>query len=108
VVEASRLLFGGTDLHAASPEVFEVLSNEIPTFRLPRAELGVQAADLLVRAGLASSKGDARRGIQGKGFSLNGAPIESPERPVGAGDLLAGRYAMLQKGKRNHALVAVE
>jgi tyrosyl-tRNA synthetase len=108
VVEASRLLFGGTDLHAAGGDVFDVLANEIPTVRLGRGELGVQAADLLVRAGLATSKGDARRGIQGKGFSLNAAPIESPERPLGERDLLAGRYAMLQKGKRNHALVVVE
>ena len=30
---------------------------------------GLPVLDALVRAGLATSKGDARRGIQGKGFS---------------------------------------
>jgi tyrosyl-tRNA synthetase len=109
VVEASRLLFGGTVLEAASPAVFEVLSREIPLARLPRAELlGLQAADALVRAGLASSKGDARRGIQGKGFSLNGQPIAAADRALAEGDLLAGRFVLLQKGKRNHALLMVE
>ncbi|HET9552187.1 MAG TPA: tyrosine--tRNA ligase [Anaeromyxobacteraceae bacterium] len=109
VVEASRLLFGGTDLRAAGAEVLEVLAGEIPAARLPRAELdGLQAADALVKVGLATSKGDARRGVQGKGFSLNGEPIASPERPLGAADLLAGRYVMLQKGKRNYALLVVE
>jgi tyrosyl-tRNA synthetase len=109
VKEASRLLFGGTDLKAASGEVLSVLSGEIPTVRVPLAELlASSAADALVKVGLASSKGDARRGIQGKGFSLNGAPIESAERRLEDGDLLAGRYLMLQKGKRNYALLVVE
>jgi tyrosyl-tRNA synthetase len=109
VVEASRLLFGGTDLRAATPAVFEVLSHEIPTARLARAELeSTTAADALVRAGLATSKGDARRGVQGKGFSLNGAPIDAADRAMSAADLLAGRYVMLQKGKRNYALLIVD
>ncbi|HET9597874.1 MAG TPA: tyrosine--tRNA ligase [Anaeromyxobacteraceae bacterium] len=109
VVEASRLLFGGTDLRAAHPEVFEVLSREIPTARAPRSELvGLQAADALVRSGLASSKGDARRGIQGKGFSLNGEPIAAADRPLADADLLAGRFVLLQKGKRNYALLVAE
>jgi tyrosyl-tRNA synthetase len=109
VVEASRILFGGTDLRAASAEVLDVLGGEIPTTRVARGELvGLQAADALVRSGLASSKGDARRGIAGKGFSLNGVPIEAADRPLGAGDLLAGRFVMLQKGKRNYALLVVE
>jgi len=109
VREASRLLFGGTDLRAAGGEVLDVLAQEIPTARLSRAEFdALTAADALVKAGLASSKGDARRGIQGKGFSLNGAPIEVSDRRMGAEDLLAGRYAMLQKGRKSYALLAVE
>jgi tyrosyl-tRNA synthetase len=109
VVAASRLLFGGSDLNEAAADVFEVLSAEIPTSRLPRAELeGLTAADALVRSGLASSKGDARRGIQGKGFSLNGVAIAAAERRFESADLLAGRYVMLQKGRRNYALLVVE
>ncbi len=109
VVEASRLLFGGTDLAAAGPRVFEILAGEIPSTRIARDELGkLTAAEALVKAGLASSKGDARRGVQGRGFSLNGAVLETPERAIGAGDLLAGGYALLQKGRRNYALLVVE
>jgi len=109
VTEASRLLFGGTDLKAAGPHVFRILAQEIPTTRLSRAELArLTAVDALVRAGLATSKGDARRGIQGKGFSMNGAPVESAERPFTGDDLLAGAYVLLQKGRRNYALLAVE
>ena len=109
VVEASRILFGGTDLRGAGPEALAVLAGEIPTVRLTRAELeGLTAADALVRSGLATSKGDARRGIQGKGFSLDGETIAAADRKLGAADLLAGRYVLLQKGRRNYALLLVE
>jgi tyrosyl-tRNA synthetase len=109
VVEASRLLFGGQDLRAAGADVLKVLSQELPVARLPRAELeGLSVLDALVRAGLATSKGDARRGIQGKGFLVNGETVAAPERTLGAADVLHGTYVMLQKGKRNHALLVVE
>jgi tyrosyl-tRNA synthetase len=109
VVAASRLLFGGSDLASAGAEVFEVLRREIPTAVVPGAELGgLTVADALVRSGLASSRGDAKRGIQGKGFSLDGALIGDAERKLGAADLVAGKYLLLQKGKRNFALLVVE
>jgi tyrosyl-tRNA synthetase len=109
VVEATRILFGGTDLRAAGAEVLGVLARELPTLRLTRAEIeGFPLIEALVRAGLASSKGDARRGIAGKGFLVNGETIGGAERTLAASDLLRGGYVMLQKGKRNHALVVVE
>jgi tyrosyl-tRNA synthetase len=109
VVEASRILFGGTDVKATGADVLRVLSQEIPTVRLPRGELaGLPVVDALVRSGLASSKSDARRGIAGKGFLVNGEPIAAPERTLGAGDLLQGGFVLLQKGKRNHALLVAE
>ncbi len=108
VVAASRMLFGGTDLKGASAEVFEVLRREIPAAAVARAELDtVAVADALVKVGLATSRGDAKRGIKGKGFSMNGAPLADAEQKLGAGDLLAGRYLLLQKGKRNYALLVV-
>jgi tyrosyl-tRNA synthetase len=108
VVEASRILFGGSDLRAASADTLRVLAGEIPSAQVARGELvGMNVLDALVKSGLASSKGDARRGIQGKGFSLNGAPIGAPEAALAEGDLLAGGYVMLQKGKKNYALLVV-
>src|SRR5512133_210713 len=59
VLEATRVLFGGAELRAVSAEVLQVLSAESPSVRLPRAGLeGLPVVDALVRAGLASSKGD--------------------------------------------------
>jgi len=108
VVEASRLLFGGADLRATAPAVLEVLSREIPAVRASRGEIiGLSVLEALVRSGLATSKGDARRGLQGKGFLLNGE-VPAADRILAQGDLLHGTYVMLQKGKRNHALLIAE
>jgi tyrosyl-tRNA synthetase len=106
VVKASELLFGGLNLAEAGPEVFAVLADEIPTVRIPRTECeGLGVVDALVRAGLATSKAEARRGIQQNGYSVNGAPAGAAERRLGEADFLAGEYVLLQKGRRNYALL---
>jgi len=60
--------------------------------------------DALVGAGLASSKADARRGLSGNGYSMNGERLAA-ERMLGTGDLLAGRFIVLQKGKKHYAMI---
>jgi tyrosyl-tRNA synthetase len=109
VVAASQVLFGGTDIRGADPGVFEVLGREIPYARVPAETLraGASAVDLLVAAGLAASKGEARRGLQGRGFSLNGVTI-AEDLKAGSEDLLGGRWLLLQKGKKHFALIEVE
>lgn len=109
VLEATQVLFGGVAPRAVAAPVLSVLEGEIPAARLPRDGIvGLGVLDALVKVGLASSKGDARRGIQGKGYLVNGEVIAAPERALAEGDLLHGKYVMLQKGKRNHALLVVE
>ena len=77
VLDATRVLFGGAELRSVSADVLALLSAEIPSAKLARAELdGLSVVDALVKVGLATSKGDARRGITGKGFLLNGETIE--------------------------------
>jgi tyrosyl-tRNA synthetase len=73
VIEASRILFGGGDIRAADEDVFHVLAGEVPVARTTREEFaaGISLVDALTRTSLASSKGDARRGLQGKGFAVN-------------------------------------
>ncbi len=109
VVDASRILFGGTDLRAASADALRIVTAELPSIRMARSEIeGLSVVDALVRTGLASSKGDARRGIAGKGFLVNGETIAAAERTLAAADLLHGAFVMLRKGKRNHAAIVVE
>ncbi len=106
VIAASRLRFGGMNVREAEPEVFALLADEIPTFRASRSAVtSMSLVDALVSAGLAKSKSEARRGIEGKGFSLNSEPITDVNRTLGTDDLLAGGYALLQKGRKNFALL---
>ncbi|MGH7526669.1 MAG: tyrosine--tRNA ligase [Gemmatimonadales bacterium] len=86
---------------------------EMPEKRVPRSQLpgAIPVVDLLVASGLATSKADARRGIQGKGFYLNGQQIDSVELLVGE-DSLQGppdsRFVILRKGKKNYVRVVLE
>ncbi|HJS46612.1 MAG TPA: hypothetical protein VJ773_01360, partial [Gemmatimonadales bacterium] len=68
---------------------------------------GLPVADALLAAGLASSKADARRGLEQRGFSLNGGRLEGADRRVTAADLLHGRWVVLQKGRKNYAMLVV-
>jgi len=108
VIAASAILFGGEPLVATTADVLEVLEGEVPVSSLALAELskGLPLVDALVLAGLASSKADAKRGVEQKGFSINGQPA-TPGRSLSEEDLLAGRYVVLQKGKKNYAMLVV-
>jgi len=108
-IAASRALFGDADLRSLDADTLAVVANEVRTVTASAERLasGVAVVDALVETGLASSKADARRGIQGGGFSINGEKVGSTDRSIGPGDLLAGRYVALQKGRRSFALLAV-
>ncbi len=107
-IAASGILFGGGDLRSADAETLAVVAGEVRVHPVSRAELtsGLALVDALVAAGLASSKADARRGLQGAGYSLNGERL-SAERNLVPDDLLADRYVVLQKGKKNYAMLEV-
>jgi tyrosyl-tRNA synthetase len=109
VIAASAILFGGTDLRSARADVLSVLADEVPTVPVQAAAIaeGVPLVDALLQAGLASSKSDARRGLQQRGFSVNGEPVAEADRKLGTDDLVAGRFIVLQKGKKNYAMLRI-
>jgi tyrosyl-tRNA synthetase len=98
-VETAAVMFGGGggDLSSA----------ELPERVVSRSELPgeIPIVDLLVASGLASSKGDARRGIQGRGFYLNDQAIDAVDLTLGDDDLQGPsgrRFVILRKGKKNY------
>ncbi len=46
--------------------------------------------------------------MQGGGVSLNKEKVTDPQRPVGESDLIAGKYLLVQRGKKNYYLVTAE
>jgi len=107
-IAASRILFGGGELRGADAGTLALVAGEVQVFAITRAQLaeGFPLVDALVGSGLATSKADARRGLQSGGYSLNGERL-GVERPLGKDDVLADRYIVLQKGKKTYALVEI-
>src|SRR5687768_16399883 len=105
-VAASAAVFGGRGEDADYAALAETMPNVPAT--LAELEGGLPLADVLVRAGLASSKGEARRGIEGRGFSVNDVAETDVQRRLTRADLRQERYVMLRKGKKNHAMLVVE
>jgi tyrosyl-tRNA synthetase len=108
VIEASRILFGGGDLRAADAETLGIVAGEVKVLVVSAAQIaaGFPLMEALIGSGLAASKGEARRGLEGNGFSINGEKVSS-ERPLRIADVIAKRFIVLQKGKRNYALIEV-
>ena len=46
--------------------------------------------------------------VQGGGVSLNKEKVADPARTVGEADLIAGKYLLVQKGKKNYYLLIAE
>ena len=76
--------------------------------RCPRGEFlaGINVADLLSRAGLAASKGEARRLIRGGGARLNDAKIDDEALVVDTAHL-QGDQLTLSAGRKRHVRVRV-
>jgi tyrosyl-tRNA synthetase len=107
-VAAADALFGGRSFHDLSREERAVALAEAPSLTLSSADLanGVSLVDCLVAGGMASSKSDARRLIEGKGITLAGLPIQNPDQKVHTNDLADG-FALVRKGKREVLVLAV-
>jgi tyrosyl-tRNA synthetase len=109
--EATRLCRGEAAAQAAAEAARAMFasggdSEGLPTTEVARAELaaGVNVADLLNRAGLASSKGEARRLIRGGGARLNDEKIDDEALMVDSAHL-QGDQLTLSAGRKRHVRI---
>jgi tyrosyl-tRNA synthetase len=103
---AAAALFGGGDLGGIKPDTLASALREAGGTTLPAGELPA-ILDLLVAAGLAKSKGEARRTVAEGGAYLNNVRVEDPELQPTASDLVAGSWLVLRRGKKKFAGVEV-
>lgn len=106
-VEASRALFSG-----GSSAAIAALGDEMPTCRIPAAQFdeGLTLVDALIQTGLAKSKAEARRGIEGRGFYVNDEQVSSVDRrllPTDLQELNDDRFVLLRKGKKNYVKLVI-
>ena len=103
---AAAALFGGGDLHSISTSTLAAAVREAGSASVSRTAIP-SVVDLFVEAGLAKSKGEARRTVSEGGAYLNNERVEDPELVPGEDDLLGGAWLVLRRGKKNFAGVEV-
>ncbi|TVP43605.1 MAG: tyrosine--tRNA ligase [Gemmatimonadales bacterium] len=107
---ASDVLFGGGLEGLGADEIADIFA-DVPSSGVGAAELDGEGAgilDLLVGAGVTSSRGEARRSVEQGGIYLNNERVTDPARSVTRSDAVEGRFLVLRKGKRSYHLVRVE
>ncbi len=100
-IAASQALFGRSELADLDGDTLSAAVAE-----LPRAPFSVGAAlvDVLVECGLAAGRGAARRSIAEGGVYVNNVKASSEDATLEQADILADRWVLLRKGKRNLAV----
>jgi tyrosyl-tRNA synthetase len=86
----------------------EKLIDHFPTKEFPKASLageGTALAELMVHAGLATSKSQARQLILGGGVEVNGERVADLNRKITIADVRYEKFIQLQKGKKTHVLI---
>jgi tyrosyl-tRNA synthetase len=107
---ASDILFGGITFNT-NINFFEVIEGEAPTKEIEKSKLegaGFPLVELLVHSELSSSKGQARKDVEGGGVKINNQHEISFTRCVTVKDLWFGKYILLRKGKKNYVVVTAK
>ena len=106
-IRASEILFGG-ELEGITEATFREVAGEVPTCELSTDRFGGEGLwlpELLHEAGLAQSRGQARKDVKGGGVYVNGKRIDDEQHKLTASDLMFGKYVLLRRGKRNYSVV---
>ena len=108
-IRASQTLFGAEIDSLSERELSEIFA-DVPSSTLPRARLeeGITLIDALVAVGLATSKGEARRAIEGGSAYVNNRRAEGIDRVLTTADLASETVIVLRHGRRKYALLRFE
>ena len=106
---ATAVLFGGEIAGLEADEIADIFS-DVPSSELARAALegdGTGVLDLFANAGLCTSRGEARRSIEGGGLSINHVRVSDVEAVVRIDEAIEGTFLILRKGKKNYHTVRI-
>ncbi|HRO83912.1 MAG TPA: tyrosine--tRNA ligase [Niabella sp.] len=110
-VETTEKLFANQTKPAEemSEEDLQGLEGVIKSFiESEKLNAGIDIVSLLAETQISSSKGEARKLIQGGGISLNRKKVSDVQQIVNTTNLLHEKYLLLQKGKKNYYLVEIK
>ena len=91
-------------------EVLDVFDG-VPQFKIAKTELrsGIHATDLLAeKSAVFTSKGEAKKMIQGGGVSINKEKLGDANQVFDTDHLINNQYLVVQKGKKNYFLLITD
>jgi tyrosyl-tRNA synthetase len=77
------------------------------TYSLQELQKRVDVVSFLADTNIFTSKGEARKMIQGGGININKIKVDSIELIINESFLLNAKYILVQKGKKNYSLVKI-
>lgn len=113
-VKASEILFGKStteDLRSLNESTLLSVMEGVPHIEIKKGEYNTvpTVTDLLsvaTNSAIFSSKGEARKMIQGGGVYINKTKLAAPDQKIDF-ELLQNKYLLVQKGKKHYYLVQV-
>jgi tyrosyl-tRNA synthetase len=105
-LRATEILFGAAIESLDDSQLLDIFA-DVPSGQVARSHLeaGLSVLDAFVLAGLAKSKGEARRAIEQGAANVNNRRVESVERILTLQDLASETVLVLRSGKKNYALL---
>ena len=111
-LKASQMLFGkatADDLRSLDEKTFLAVFDGVPTFEIEKSKLPMNILEALaVETSIFPSKGEARKMIQGNGFSINKEKRTDPNGAITEDDIIDGKYILAQKGKKDYYIIIVK
>ena len=108
-VRASEVLFGKEIRGLGVNEILDIFA-DVPSTELEKSKLesdGFTLGDALVLSGLAPSKGEAKRLVQGGGVAVNNARVNDARKPISASEFIEGKVLVLRKGAKHYHLIRI-
>jgi tyrosyl-tRNA synthetase len=107
--ELGKQIFFGAEIKDISETDLQQIFAEVPSNEIDRSSIqqGVLMLDALTLAGLAKSKGEARRLVDQGGAYVNNFRIADPNHLIPPSDWLNGRTLVLRSGKKKYAILQV-
>lgn len=108
IAKKATEIFFGAEVTGLDDQALGEVFADVPAGEAPRSALegeGLPIVDALVAAGLAKSKGEARRTVEQGGAYVNNRRVEGLEKALKAEDLASESVSVLRSGRKRYALL---
>lgn len=108
-VRASEVLFGKEMTGLTVDQIVDIFA-DVPSTEIEKSKIegdGFTLSDALVLSGLAPSKGEAKRLVQGGGVAVNNVRADDARKSIFVSDFIEGQALVLRKGAKHYHLIRI-